>query len=277
MRFYNILSFSILSVLLVVSCKSDKPKSEPPIETKTQHPQVQLINHSVMGQSPHDINAFTEGLLFHEGRLYESTGAAPELPQTKSLFGEVDMKTGIIKTKAELDRSKFFGEGITFLNGKIFQLTYKNQICFIYDAKTFKPLGSFKYTNAEGWGMTTDGKSLIMSDGTEKITYWNPNDYKIEKTISVKGNGKPQIYINELEYINGFIYANIWQTSQIAKIDPNNGNAVGVLDLSAIVSEAKSKNPKADVLNGIAYNPSNGLVYVTGKMWPSIYQIDFSK
>jgi glutaminyl-peptide cyclotransferase len=268
----------LLLILVVASCKEDKTKKDSTASTSTASPQtVKLINHTLVGQTPHDVGAFTEGLLFYDGKLYESTGSPEEIKMTRSLVGEVDLKTGEIKVKAEIDRNKFFGEGIVFLNNKLYQLTYKNQMCFIYDAKTFKPLGNFKYTNAQGWGMTTDGKSLIMSDGTDKIYYWNPDNYKVEKTLNITANGRPQENINELEMINGFIYANIWLTNQIAKIDPATGAIVGVLDLSAIENDARSKNRRIAEMNGIAYNPSNGLVYVTGKFWPYIYQIDFSK
>jgi glutamine cyclotransferase len=224
---------------------------------------------------PHDANAFTEGLLFHDGQLYESTGSPAELANTKSIVGPVDLKTGKIDAKIEIDKSKFFGEGITILNDKLYQLTYKNQICFIYDAKTFKPIGNYKYSNAEGWGMTHDGKSIIMSDGTDKITYWSPADMSVEKTLSVKANGQAQVYLNELEYINGFIYANIWQTTQIAKIDPNTGNIVGVIDIANIFNDAKAKSANIDVPNGIAYNKENDQIYITGKLWKNIYQIQF--
>lgn len=269
----------ILLVLAFAACKKDnKGKESTTTTTTTTSPQtVKLINHTLVGQTPHDVGAFTEGLLFYDGKLFESTGSPEEIKMTRSLIGEVDLKTGEIKVKAEIDRDKFFGEGITFLNNKLYQLTYKNQLCFIYDAKTFKQIGSFKYTNAQGWGMTTDGKSLIMSDGTDKIYYWNPENYKVEKTLNITANGRPQENINELEMINGYIYANIWLTNQIAKIDPATGAIIGVLDLSAIENDARSKNPRMAEMNGIAYNSTNGLVYVTGKFWPYIYQIDFSK
>ncbi len=263
-------------LLFTFSCKQDKkPLKQENI--KNDERTVQLINHTLVGQTPHDVGAFTEGLLFYEGKLYESTGSPEEIKMTRSIIGEVDLKSGRIDVKVEIDRNKFFGEGIVFLNNKLYQLTYKNQMCFIYDAKTFKPIGNFKYTNAEGWGMTTDGKSLIVSDGSDKIYYWNPENFKVEKTLNITANGKPQDHINELEMINGYIYANIWLTPQIAKIDPATGVIIGVLDLGPIMQDAKNNNPRIAEMNGIAYNASNNLVYVTGKFWPYIYQIDFNK
>ncbi len=238
-------------------------------------PEVVQLNYSVVAQFPHDITSFTEGFLVHDGQLFESTGAPDNLPQTRSLLGTVDLKTGKISKKAEIDRSIYFGEGICFLGNKLFQLTYKNQIAFIYDAKTFKSIGSFNYANAEGWSLTTDGKLLIMSDGTANLTYIEPEHYHVVKTLAVSENGVPQQHLNELEMINGFIYANIWLTNTIVKIDPSNGKIVGKLDLSSLTYEAHNKNPEADVLNGIAFDDKNDKIYVTGKLWPNIYQINF--
>ena len=146
-------------------------------------------------------------------------------------------------------------------------------MAFIYDATTFKSLGTFKYANAEGWGLTTDGKALIMSDGTDKLTFINPDNYNKTKELSIKANGNPVYYLNELEYVNGYIFANIWTSTQIAKINATTGNVVGVLDMTALFNDAKSKNPNCAEMNGIAYNPSSGQLWVTGKMWPNIYQI----
>jgi glutaminyl-peptide cyclotransferase len=267
------MKFRILILLgfafLISACRDDKKKKD-----STPPPVVQQMIYTVKGKLPHDAKAFTEGLFFHQGKLYEGTGSPNDMPETKTQIGIIDTATGKMDVKAELDRNQFFGEGVVILNDKLYQLTYKNQTCFIYDAKTFKQLGTYKYTNAEGWGMTTDGKSLIISDGTDKITYWNPADMSTEKTISVKANGQPQIYINELEYVNGHIYANVWTTNQIVKIDPNSGHIVGVFDVTNLFNEAKSVNPKLSETNGIAYNPDSKLLYITGKMWPTIYKLE---
>ena len=269
------LAYSV-GMLFLISCEPDKPKAittVPPVVENT--PEIPQINFSVETQYPHDINSFTEGFLFHDGKLYESTGATENLPQTKSLFGEVDLKTGKIDVKAELDRNIYFGEGITFLNGKVFQLTYKNQMGFIYDGKTFKNIGKFTYTNREGWGLTTDGKSLIMSDGTSYITYLDPTSFAVTKTLDVAENNYVVENINELEYIKGFIYANIWMTNTIVKIDPNTGDVVAKMDLSDLSSQSKEKHPGSLEMNGIAYDSISNKLLVTGKMWPTIYQIKF--
>ena len=234
------------------------------------------INYSVANYYPHDTNLFTEGLLFHNGELFESSGSPNELPQTKSVIGITNLATGKFNQKIELDKSKYFGEGIVFFKNKLYQLTYKNQKGFIYDAKSFKQVGQFKYSNPEGWSLTTDGTNLIMSDGTDKLTYLNPENLRAEKILKVTENGMPRDSLNELEFIKGFIYANIWYNNFVVKIDPANGKVVGEIDLSLLTYDAKNKNKKAEVLNGIAYDSTTDKIYVTGKMWPNIYQINFT-
>jgi glutaminyl-peptide cyclotransferase len=258
------------STLYVISCKEEAPKPPSPSTTE-QAAIVQNVTPNVVGQLPHDVASFTEGLLFYENKMYESTGSPEEIASTRSVIGPVDMKTGKIDIKAEIDRKKYFGEGIVFLKGKLYQLTYKNQMAFIYDAKTFKKIGEFKYANAEGWGLTTDGISLIMSDGTDKITYLDAESYKPTKTLNVTAYGKPLMYLNELEYVNGYIYANVWTTNFIVKIDPASGKVLAKIDCTAIAADARSKNPRIAEMNGVAYNPITSQFYLTGKFWPNIY------
>lgn len=270
--------FLICSIgsMLLISCQPDKPEENttvPVVEDKT--PEIPQIKFTVENQYPHDITSFTEGFLFYDGKLFESTGATENLPQTRSLFGIVDLKTGKIDVKAELDRNIYFGEGMLILKGKVFQVTYKNQMGFIYDAKTFKNIGKFNYTNKEGWGLTTDGKSIIMSDGTSYITYLDPDSFKVTKILDVAENNYVIVNINELEYIKGFIYANIWMTNTIVKIDPNTGDVVGKIDLSSLSEESKAKSPGAAEMNGIAYDSISNKILVTGKLWPTIYEIKF--
>ncbi|HTR28879.1 MAG TPA: glutaminyl-peptide cyclotransferase [Puia sp.] len=261
----------LLILSLLAACNQPDHPASPNAATDNTPP---LIDYSVMKLLPHDTTSFTEGLLFHDGQLYESTGTDTDMPASRrSLFGIVDTTTGKIHPKVEIDRKKYFGEGIAFVNGKVYQLTYKTKVGFIYDASTFKKLGEFTFTSPEGWGMTTNGASLIMSDGTSNITYLDPTTFKTVKTLSVTDNNGPVGSVNELELINGYIYANQWQTNYILKIDTATGKVVGRLDLDSIVSEARNKFPGSDVLNGIAYNPASGLVYVTGKLWPNIYEI----
>jgi glutamine cyclotransferase len=201
----------------LISC-NETPKTIIKTETVTPPKNtVAEIPYSVLNTLPHDPSSFTEGFLFHNNQLFESTGATAELPQTKSLFGIVDVKTGKIDTKAELDKTVYFGEGIVVLKNKIYQVTYKNQVGFIYDATTYKKIGQFNYANKEGWGLTTDGISIIMSDGSNVLTYFNPKGMTVTKTLSVSNNGYAEDYLNELEYINGFIYANVWLKNYLVK------------------------------------------------------------
>lgn len=268
------LSLLFLSFLLF-SC-TDESKTEVKKKEFVSGNTVPEINFTVAETFPHDTLSFTEGFLFHEGQLYESTGSPDNIPYTKSVFGPVDLKTGKIDKKAELDRSIYFGEGIVFLKGKIYQLTYKNQLGFIYNSKTFKKTGQFTYTNKEGWGLTTDGTNIIMSDGTNILSYLDPTTLKVVKTLSVSENGYAADYLNELEYINGFIYANVWTTNKIVKIDPSNGKITGKLDFVSLMHEVKNKYPNASELNGIAFDSSTNKIYITGKLWPAIYRVEFA-
>ena len=260
-------------LLLLYSCKGNSKSSETNITESAS--KIPIINYSVISTFPHDTTLFTEGLLVHNGKLFESTGSPEELPNTKSLIGIINLSTGKIDKKVELDKKKYFGEGIVFLKNKLYQLTYKKQLGFIYDAESFKQVGTFNYSNLEGWSLTTNGVDLIMSDGTANLTFLSPDNLKPVKTITVTENGLPLKELNELEYIRGFIYANVWQTNYIIKIDPSNGKVVGKLDLNSLAIEAKYKNPNSDVMNGIAYDSTNDKIYITGKLWPNIYQINF--
>lgn len=268
---------SVLFATFLISCGPDKPKEVKNVEVPpvVETPKTPVITYSLVNTFPHNINSFTEGFLVNDGKLFESTGAPENLPQTKSLFGIVDLKTGNIDTKVEIDKSLYFGEGICILKNKIYQLTYKNQTAFVYDAKTFKNIGKYSYQNREGWGLTTDGKNLIMSDGTNFLTFFDEN-FNVTKTLDVAENGYAVDYLNELEYINGFIYANIYTTHDVVKIDPATGDVVGKMDLSNLFQASREKNMYALETNGIAYDSISNKIYVTGKMWPSIYEINFA-
>jgi glutaminyl-peptide cyclotransferase len=266
--------FFIIACFLM-SCGGNKNNS-----TTTSTPprkNVPKIEYQVIRSYPHDVTAFTEGFLFNNGQLYESTGAPEDMPQTRSLFGVVDLATGKIDVKAEIDRKKYFGEGISILNGKVYQLTYQTKKGFVYDATTFKQLSEFSFSNNEGWGMTTDGTNLIMSDGTNQLTYLNPSTLQVVKTLSVTENGYAKDYVNELEYVDGFVYANIWPSNVIVKINLADGTVVGSADMSALANEARAINPNSCEMNGIAYNPATGTFLLTGKMWPKIYEVSFGK
>lgn len=266
--------FSPLLILLLNSCTDRSTNSGS--ETSESTAATPVINYTVTNYFAHDTSLFTEGFLFHNEQLFESTGSPKELLQTKSLIGITDLATGKFDVKIEIDKNKYFGEGIVFFKNKLYQLTYTNQFGFIYDGKTFKEVGQFKYSNIEGWGLTTDGISLIMSDGTSKLTYLDPEKLTPLKTLEITEQGYPIDKLNELEFIKGFLYANIWKNDIIVKIDPSSGHVVGKLDMSSLTSEAKRINPNAEVLNGIAYDSTTDKIYVTGKLWPTIYQIQFA-
>jgi len=287
-----------LIISLLASCNNaDHPNTSGAGSTGADNtpPTIDFI---VMKELPHDTTAFTEGLLFHNGQLYESTGTDTNMPESRrSLFGTVDTATGKIHPKVEIDRNKYFGEGIAFIGKKVYQLTYTTKTGFIYDATTFKKLDEFTFPSPEGWGMTTNGVNLIMSDGTSNISYLDPehstpvevkihygngdsmektlNSFRLVKVLGVTDNNGPVSNINELELINGYLYANQWQTNYILKIDTASGKVVGKLNLDSVVGEAHNKFFGAEVLNGIAYDSASGLVYITGKLWPNIYEIKF--
>jgi glutamine cyclotransferase len=264
----------IIAIILISQGCTNNPVTEKRAGHRFDN-QIQTIKFSVVKTYPHDSGSFTEGFIFHNNQLFESTGSPDDFPETRSVFGIVDLKTGKIDIKAELDRNKYFGEGIVFLRDRIYQVTYENQTCFVYDAETYAKVDSFKYKNKEGWGLTTDGKSIIMSDGTNIITWLDPDSLNVIKTLNITFNGASALYMNELEYINGYLYSNIWTTDNIAKIDPKTGRIVGIIDLSPLYVEAKKKYALSEATNGIAFDSSHNRIFVTGKFWPVIYQIEF--
>jgi glutamine cyclotransferase len=225
-----------------------------------------LLNYKIVNVFPHDTTAFTEGLEFYRDTLFESGGQ-----YNKSKLIKTDYKTGKAYKSIDLD-GKYFGEGITILNNKIYQLTWKEQTGFIYNANTWKIEKTFTFDkNIEGWGMTNDGKSIYQSDGTEKIWKMNPDTQKMEDYINVYTNTSKIKSVNELEWIDGKIYGNIWQKDAIAVVNPISGAVEGVLNLSGLRKQVK--NSEAEVLNGIAYNPKTRTIFVTGKYWDKLFEI----
>jgi glutamine cyclotransferase len=263
MRQRLLLSAGIALILMVASCKKENEK--------TAKETVPLINYKVKTTWEHDIKAFTEGLLIHDGILYESTGH-----EKQSWIGVVDINTGKTDKKVVLD-DKYFGEGICILNNKVYQLTYTTKVGFVYDLKTFKKLREFTIPTKEGWGMTHDGHHLIMSDGTDKLTYLDTTSLTVAKTLPVTDVNGPVQKLNELEYVNGFIFANVWETNKIVKIDAATGKVVGQLDVTSLAQNTMLRNPEANELNGIAYHPATKLFLVTGKYWPSIYVLQLNQ
>lgn len=269
--------FPLILIVFYISCNNHSPASETsaPAETVTTN-DPPAITYTILNALPHDPDSYTEGFLMYDGKLFESSGAPEEKPKTRSVFGMVDPATGKIAVKAELDKKIYFGEGITILHGKIYQLTWTSKKGFIYDLKSFKRTGEFSFPSKEGWGMTTDGSSLIMSDGSSNLTYLDPVTFKTNRILGVTDNNGPVGNINELEWVNGNILANIYQTPYIIRIDPNTGKVLGKADFSNLEKEIKSKNPDVDYMNGIAYDSAKNKIYVTGKLWPNIYEVRFN-
>ncbi|RYG63550.1 glutaminyl-peptide cyclotransferase [bacterium] len=230
----------------------------------TQKAGAPELKWEVLGSFPHATDAFTEGLLVHNGKLYESTGL-----EGQSSVRRIDLQSGTVEKKVDLPK-QLFGEGLALAGGKFYQLTWQNKLGVVYD-ENFKAIGKFSFQN-EGWGLTYDGKSLIQSDGTDTLTWRDPKDFAAEKTVKVTWNGESQNNINELEWINGKIWANIWQQDDILIINPATGKVESYLDLSTILSEAE-RGGSENVLNGIAYDQKNERLFVTGKNWPKLFWI----
>ncbi|MDX6270249.1 MAG: glutaminyl-peptide cyclotransferase, partial [Acidobacteriota bacterium] len=213
--------------------------------------------------------AYTQGLIFLDGILWESTGQ-----YGASSLRKVELKTGKVIKQISVPRT-YFAEGMTVFHNKVFQLTWQEHKGFIYDPATFQKQGEFDYTG-EGWGLTHDGASLIMSDGTDQIRFLDPSTLQTTRTINVKDRGEPIDQLNELEYIDGEIYANIYQTDRIARIEPKTGRIIGWIDLTGLLA-LKDRTGGEDVLNGIAYDEAGKRLFVTGKMWPKLFEIEIIK
>lgn len=222
----------------------------------------------VKAEYPHDSKAYTQGLFWHNGTLYESTGL-----NGHSSMRTVDLQTGKVLSRIDFSR-KYFAEGSTVLGDRLYILTWQEHVAFIYDAKTLKYLKTYSYPR-EGWGLTTDGKSLIASDGSSRIYFLSP-DFKLERTIDVKADGRAISWLNELEYIDGKIWANVYTTDTILIINPKDGAVEALIDCRGLLPD-KLRTAETDVLNGIAHNPADGRIYLTGKNWKRLYEVELVK
>lgn len=220
---------------------------------------------------PHQVASFTQGLEFNSGVLYESTGDPNHNGST--IVSKVNLKTGETIEKNGLD-ANYFGEGITVMNDKVYQITWREQKCFVYDKNSLQmKLKDFTYTG-EGWGLCNDGKSIIMSDGSERIVFRNPETFQVERSIEVYDQSGPRTRLNELEYIDGMIYANVWMLDIVLVIDPNSGKVMAEIDASSLSAAGKGSG---DVLNGIAQNQADKKIYMTGKYWPKLFEVRIKK
>lgn len=226
---------------------------------------IPVFGYEIVKTYPHDVDAFTQGLFIRSGMLYEGTGL-----NGQSSLRKVELKTGKVLEERELPNA-YFGEGIATDGKRIIQLTWKSRKGFVYDLKTLAPLSEFSYPT-EGWGIAYDGRSFIMSDGSATLYFLDPWKFKEVGRLEVYDDKGPVVRLNELEYVKGEILANIWGEERVARIDPETGRVTAWIDLSGLLSESDRKN-RVDVLNGIAYDNEKGKFYVTGKLWPKLFEI----
>ena len=246
----------VAAALAACSCSS----------SSTEAVGIPVYTYEIVHTYPHDTGAFTEGLFYYKGFLYESTGQ-----NGQSSIRKVKLETGEVVQKRDLSEN-YFGEGIINWKDKLYQLTWQTEVGFIYNFETFAPLGEFHYPG-EGWSMTTDGKRIIMDDGTPEIRFWDPDTLKETGRLKVTADGEPVKNLNELEWVNGEIYANIWETDRIARIDPKSGKVVGWIDCTGLLPPGERTPGSDSVLNGIAYDAEKGRLLVTGKNWPKLFEI----
>jgi glutamine cyclotransferase len=253
------------AVLLTVTACGRTQSNQPPSVPASPAGTVTRYGYEVVRAWPHDPAAFTQGLVFREGSLLESTGL-----NGRSTLREVELETGRPRKQVAL-ANQYFGEGLAVIGSQAFQLTWQNGKGFVYDVDTFRLVKEFTYTG-EGWGLATDGKLLILSDGTSQIRFLDPATFQMVRTIQVTRDGRPLERLNELEFIHGEIFANVWETDEIVRIDPATGVVRGVIDFSGLLPRTE-RRPDTNVLNGIAYDPAGDRLFVTGKLWPKVFEV----
>ncbi len=280
MRFYLFLLTALASFSCGNSANVNMPP-KPPVNANTKPASVPVYDFQIIKEYPHDPTDFTQGLEYHDGFLYEGTGGSrsnPVQPNDAKVYSslrKVEYQTGKVLQKQDVP-SDYFGEGITILGDKIFQITWHEGTAFVYNLSDLKLQKELRYPG-QGWGLTNDGTNLFMSDGTHVIRVINPEDFKTVRTIVVNDeSGKPIMQLNELEMVNGEIWANIWQTGWIIRIDPQTGKLLGRVDINKLADDVKDKEDDADVLNGIAYDKAGDRLFVTGKLWKKLYEIKVS-
>ena len=253
-------------LFFAISCKNDDSKD--PIIPLPDAPKN--MSYSIITSYPHDTSSYTQGLIIYKGEMYEGTGN-----YNFSKLKKIDLKTGKTLQQISLP-DKYFGEGITILNDTIYQLTWKEKKVFVYTLKDFKKIKEFD-ANIEGWGLTNDGKNLIVSTGGSDLNYYDPSTFKLLKTQTVTESGNPSYNLNELEYIDGYVYANQYLMPYVFKIDPATGIIIAKADLTEMHKRIQAIDPHAEVPNGIAYDSTTKKIYITGKWWPELYEVQFSQ
>ncbi|MFC2951187.1 glutaminyl-peptide cyclotransferase [Marinicaulis aureus] len=232
-----------------------------------QAPEPILYGYRILETYPHARDAFTQGLFFHDGALYESTGQYGQ-----SSLRQVDLTSGDVMRRTDLPQS-FFGEGATLADGDIFMLSWREGSAFRFDAEDFALKNSYSY-KGEGWGLTYDGESLVMSDGTPQLRFIDPANFAEQRRVEVTLRGKPLKQLNELEWIDGAVYANVWKTNALVRIDPETGVVTSIVDLRGLLEAEDIVPGETDVLNGVAHAGEDGVLYVTGKYWPKLFKIE---
>lgn len=248
-----------VSVFLLLSGPASSADDAPPV----------AIGYSIVATYPHDRGAFTQGLVYADGALYESTGL-----YGRSSVRRVDLASGATQLIHPLP-DRYFAEGLTVFGDRLIQLTWRAGSAFVYRRRDFQPVGEFRYAGA-GWGLTQDGRHLIMSDGSATLSFRDPINFAEVRRVRVHDDQGPVNFLNELEFVGGEIFANVWRSPRILRIDAQSGRVTGVIDLSALVERMRDE-PSSDVLNGIAYIPGSGRFLVTGKQWPTLFAITLSE
>jgi len=264
------LAVAVSAALLIFASMRSDPEDQSNVAavnrpTTASDGRARQAAYGVVNSYPHDPTSFTQGLLWHDGGFYESTG---QYGQSK--LRRLEFPSGRVLRETSLS-AELFGEGLALIDSRLIQLTWKSHRGFVYDLSTFRQLQEFRY-DTEGWGLTYDGKNLILSDGSSDLFYLDPETFKPARKLAVKMNGQPIRELNELEFIDGEIWANVWQTDLILRIDPSTGLVTSFLDLKGILAPS-DKSGSEDVLNGIAYDAAQKRIFVTGKLWPRIFEI----
>lgn len=215
---------------------------------------------------PHAPDAFTQGLLWHEGHLYESTGL-----HRRSSVREVDLESGEVLRRRDIEDPQIFAEGLARVGDRLFQITWQENRAFVYGLRDFSPIREFTY-EGEGWGLCFDGEHLVMSDGSDRLFFRDPETFEVERTVHVRDRGRPVDQLNELECVDGAVWSNVWQTDQILRIDPATGRVTAIVDARGLLTEEEQLD--ADVLNGIAWIPERGHFVITGKEWPHLFEVE---
>jgi glutamine cyclotransferase len=250
---------------LLANHENIRATSAHPQPASPLNPKTPVYTYKIIAAYPHDPTAFTQGLVFDGEVLYEGTGLTG-----RSTLRRVDLASGVVLQQVALSE-EYFGEGISIFDDKIYQLTWRSHIGLVYNKTTFEPLQTFNYST-EGWGLTQDGERLILSDGSARLYFIVPESFAQTGYVDVIDNNEPVTMLNELEYVRGEVYANVWQTDRIARIDPTSGQVVGWIDLSGLLAQEERANTDA-VLNGIAYLASQDRLFVTGKLWPKLFEV----